>query len=564
VAEEAKRHLAPGLVIARNTRTAARAERALWVEERGLADFEVEVFAERNLSEQELGLLDDFWGWLEVVGLSVGRRKSAGVGLFAVDVRSAPAEARIPRVPTPPSDDRLARYLLRIILLEPARLVGHRQRDFYRDGLATIPVATLRGALGWELERRGAGSAAADLFLERPIGLTPGFPVAPGTRESIPPWLTRRRCDGEPRHVVDEALHRVAHVLTGSGSWHLEACPRCGSVLKELESEAPPPLVLSHVTIDPTHRRARHGELHYQVAFSPGTVFVAEVLTRPSQAEAISGLDTVLIGGRRARGMGLARIELEKLPPLASLAERIAATATHLSELGAPGQKDIAVLGLVTDAALERPLRKLLADADLEVLTGDVRSVVRGGWDESNGRMRPLRRLLEAGSWLAVRVGSERALAELERLEHDGIPDREEVAPLLVRVRDDWEVMEMADDAPSAPADAELDRLVREVRELCRKAHEIPERAALQTLLRFAQSTDSVEETVLFIEYQASRDQFKRHRDFLQAVADFVRSRFPGDPEGARRFLGLVVRAGYVEHRRRKDSQPSGGRRGRR
>jgi hypothetical protein len=334
-------------------------------------------------------------------------------------------------------------------------------------------------------------------------------------------------------------------------------------MLKELESEAPPPLVLSHVTIDPTHRRASHGELHYQVAFSPGTVFAAEVLARPSQAEVIRGLDTVFVGGRRARGMGLARIELEELPPLASLAERIAATTTHLSELGAPDHGEIAVLGLIADAALERPLRKLLADADLEVLTGDVRSVVRGGWDEGNGKMRPLRRLLEAGSWLAVRVGSDRALAELERFEREGIADLEEVAPLLLRARDDWEVMEMASEASSTRVSADIDELVREARALCKKhAQTLPARAGLQTLLRYAQGTDSVEEMVLFIEYQASREQSTRN--FLREVAQFVASRFARDPEGARRFLGFLVRAGQVEEKRGHDSRPSGGRRGQR
>jgi hypothetical protein len=420
----------------------------------------------------------------------------------------------------------------------------------------------LRGALGWELERRGAGEAAADLFIERPIALTPGFPLSNDDPVSIPPWLDRLRCDGNPRHVGDGALHRVAHVLNASGSWPPESCPVCGSGLRELEPDSPAPLVLAHVTIDPTHRRAKRGELHYQVAYAPGTVFVAEVLALPSQAEAIRSLETVLVGGRRARGMGLARIELEDLDPLVPLKERIAATARHLRGLGASGNGDVAVLGLLADAALEHPLRSILTDAGLEVLTGDVRSVVRGGWDEQRDRMRPLRRMLAAGSWVAVRPTGPRALEQLERLERHGVPDREGVAPLLLRVRDDWEVVEMTRNPSGPPANLELDELVREARRLCQQDRDLPDRSGLQTLLRFAQSTDSVEETLLFIEYQASRDQFKKSKEFLEDLAGVLRSRFPGDPEGTQRFLGLVVRAGYVELR--KKSQASGGRRGQR
>lgn len=561
VAEDAARYLAPGLAIDRRTRTAARAAQAFWVEERGLANFDVDVDVQGALDDEELSLLDDFWAWLGRVGLSVGRRKSAGAGLFAVEVEPLPPEAPRARSSSARSDDRPARYLLRVTLLEPARLVGHRQRAFYRDGLPTIPAATLRGALGWELERRGAGEAAADLFIERPIALTPGFPLSDDDPVSIPPWLDRLRCDGNPRHVVDGALHRVAHVLNGSGSWHLESCPACGSDLRELEPDSPPPLVLAHVTIDPTHRRAKRGELHYQVAYAPGTVFAAEVLALPSQAEAIRSLETVVVGGRRARGMGLARIGLEELPPLAPLAERIAATARHLRDLGASGNGDVAVLGLLADAALERPLRATLTEAGLEVVTGDVRGVMRGGWDEQRNTMRPLRRLLAAGSWVAVRLTGPRAREQLEHLERDGVPDREGIAPLLLRVRDDWEVVEMTHDPSAAPPNVELDELVREARNLCQD-RPLPDRSGLQTLLRFAQSTDSLEETLLFIEYQASRDQFKKSKEFFEDLAGFLRSRFPGDPDGVKRFLGLVVRAGYVELRKR--SPNSGGRRGQR
>ncbi|MCS7008171.1 MAG: hypothetical protein NZL88_11520, partial [Gaiellaceae bacterium] len=205
-----------------------------------------------------------------------------------------------------------------------------------------------------------------------------------------------------------------------------------------------------------------------------------------------------------------------------------------------------------------RPLREILAENGLEIVTGEVRDVVRGGWDERGDRMRAVRRLLATGSWLAVRVPGDAALEALVRLEEEGITDREEIAPLVVRVREDWmddswEVSEMnAPEEMTTSTDHELDALVRDVRKLCAEASALPDRSALQTLLRFAQSTPSVEETALFIEYQASRDQFRNYRSFLTTVAGEIRGRYPSDLQGARRFLGLIVRAGYVEHEQRR------------
>jgi len=123
----------------------------------------------------------------------------------------------------------------------------------------------------------------------------------------------------------------------------------------------------------------------------------------------------------------------------------------------------------------------------------------------------------------------------------------------------------MTAETPLSAAGTDIDELVREARTLCGKhARTLPARAGLQTLLRFAQGTESVEEMVLFIEYQASRDQFKKAKDFLGDVAQFIGSRFPGNPKGAQRFLGLIVRAGHVEAKRPDDSRSAGGRSGQR
>jgi hypothetical protein len=568
---DGSRHAVAGVSIHRRRRTAAREVGALWVEERGLADFDVDVATSRPITDEERALLDDFWAWLALVGLSVGRRKTAGVGRFDVEVLpSDPPTATAPSIARKREEAR-SRYLIRLTLLEPTRLVGPRQRDFYREGLDLIPIPTLRGALGWALERLGASEALTDLFVERPILLTPGFPVS-GDVTEIPPWLARYRCGGEVAHVVDGALDRVADAMLHADSSPRDReplCPQCGSELRQHTGVRPRAMVMGHVSLDPRSRRARRGDLHYQVVLGPGNVFASELLARPSQVEALRSLETVLVGGRRARGQGLARLEIQELPALAPVADRIEATRSRLvAEYGIDDR--IAVLGVLTDAATDRPLTEILRAAGLELVTGEVRDVVRGGWDERSGGMRPLRRLLAAGSWLAVRIVEDGALEALEALEREGIADPEGTAPLLLRVRDDWEVTAMTPQPASTVSTVELDDLVREVRKLCADAPALPERAALQTLLRFARSTPSVEETVLFIEYQASRDQFRAVRPFLQALAEMVRSRYPSDADGARRLLGLVVRAGNVERERRKGdgesgrqrSRPSGSRQG--
>lgn len=552
--------LAPGVAIERGLRTVARERRALWIEERGQADFDVEVTAPYGLGKREFELLEAFWAWLQLLGLAVGRRKSAGLGRLEVRVESRP----VPRRPVPaPSgaQEPGQRYLLRLTLLEPTRLVGLRQRDFYRESMDAIPVSTLRGALGWALERAGETAVLEDLFVVRPVVLTSAIIEDAGAGSSWP-WLTRHRCDGDPTHLIDGALLRTAVALGAVRSEPGEDCPLCGSSLREYEPPKPRTMVMGHVSLEPSLRRARRGDLHYQVALSPGNVFLAELHARPSQAAALRELGEVFIGGRRARGMGRVQLQVEDLPSLAPIEDRVEATSSALaSTYGIEGPR-IAVLGLLSDGALERPLRHVLAEKGLEVVTGDVRDVVRGGWDERHGRPRSLRRLLQAGSWLAVRVTGDAALQALKQLESEGVPDREEVAPLVVRVRDDWmstdwEVREMGVvGAEKGMTASEMDELVRGVRSLCEENRDsLPDRSALQTLLRFADSTPSVEETVLFIEYQASRDQFRKHRAFLTAVADEIRKRYLGDVEGARRFLGLLVRAGYVEiERRRRES----------
>lgn len=520
---------------------------SLWTERKAVARFTVHVQALTAIDSEEQQVLEEFWRWLELTGLSIGQRKSAGAGTFTVRVRMLPSGQRAASASIR-SEGAPRRYALRVHLEEPAHIVGSRQRDFYREGLDVIPGSTLRGAIGWALDLSGAGTLARDLFFsESPVLVGPAFHVqggvAPG--QAIP-WLSRRRCRGAG-HIVDLVLDELTAALGGAPPH--ETCPRCGAPLERVAASAPPKLFMGHTAIDPRTRRAAAGQLYYHVTFAPGVTFEAQLVARPDQAGVIAELTEVFLGGRRSRGMGRARLELVELPAPAHLEERVERTMAALRIRGARPDGPVAVVGLVSDAAPAGGLATVLSASELRPVAGEVRTVERGGWDELNNAPRALREVLAAGSWIAVRVGGQEALGTLAELERAGMADPQGIAPLIVSVRDDWEVVGMAEDiGPAVSAAAERDRLVREVRELCRKHRQaLPARAQLHNLLRYAQQTDSVEEVALFFEYQASRRELRPNAPFLNELASLARRRYGQDPQGIRALLALVTRAAEVE-----------------
>lgn len=434
---EGREVVVAGVAIDRELRTAHRTGRALWSDLRGLADFETVVSVWGDIDPEDVQLIEDFWEWLREVGLSLGRRKSAGVGRFRVGVLPILAEERQTAVRPSQADEVPSRFRLVIRLLEPARIVGPRQRDFYREGLAQIPVSTLRGALGWALVRDGMEAAAHDIFTEKPVLLTPAFPRAAAS--SPVPWLSARRCRSNPEHSWDAALRRTARAM-GAVGIAVDGCPVCGADGEpQGDGEGDVEwLVIGRTAIDPMSRGAARGQLHYEVALAPGQEFRAEMLARPSQAEAIEKLRTIVVGGRRARGMGHAELRLEPLESLAPIRSRLETTAAALRKLGVHSPGYVALLGVITDGAIAGGLRQTLEGAELEIVTGEIRTVERGGWDEQTREPRSLRRLLRAGSWVAVRTKFAGAVTTLEELETKGVIDPEGWAPLFVRVRDDF------------------------------------------------------------------------------------------------------------------------------
>jgi hypothetical protein len=541
------------VAIDRTTRTAARESGGLWSEQRAWSSggLQVDIDATEVLGAEDTAFLEAFWAWLGVVGLSVGRSKSTGSGALAIKS----VEQRSPRLEHPPrparEDGEPRPYRLVIELLEPARVVGLRQREYYRDGLDTIPGGTLRGAIGWALVRRGESSAATELFRSaRSVRVGTGYPLAdPGEGMTAPdgfvPWLSVALCRGTPRHRLNGALLRVAEHLGADGR-DRAACPRCGADLDVGEGSATSTLVIGRTAIDPRLGRVAQGMLFYEVAMAPGARFAAYLLARPDQAELIAGLGEVWIGGRKRSGQGLARLTVEPMNG-PSLEARLASTRTALAGWGVP-DRGVAVLGFVGDAAFVEAPRREFEARGLRIVAAELRSVPRGGWDEERNTPRAVREVVQGGSWVAVEADGPDALAELARLEAYGIDDPLGTEPVLVRVIDDWEVMEVADAAPTTTDVDAVGEQIREIRELCRRHRAIlPERSQLQLLLRFAQSTESLEELVLFVQYQGSRDQLRRSRPFLDELTELLGRRFAADIAGARRYLGWVVRAGVVE-----------------
>jgi hypothetical protein len=112
-------------------------------------------------------------------------------------------------------------------------------------------------------------------------------------------------------------------------------------------------------------------------------------------------------------------------------------------------------------------------------------------------------------------------------------------------------------DPPLVETAAWLDRAVATSRDLCaRHANNLPEKSALRGLLTFAQSTPSPAETVLFVRYQAARLP-ARNRRFLEEVAAELERSYEENMEQVRRFLGVLVRAGIVQHGVRQAGRPA-------
>ena len=390
------------VAIDRRRRTADRSGGRLASVQHARAIHTVRVEAE--VDDEERLFLEQLFEWLSVTGMAVGRRRSSGSGRVTVGVRGVEARAQPDGDPqeTTEGSSRQIRTLL-LEATEPMLISGRHRRSFYQEAERRIPPNTLRGALGWALARNLGDDWAAWLMSEDPIRIGPGWYLGDesddGRRGVIEPtpWFGVFRCRGPEHHVVDLAARQVVAAL-GDGELDM-SCPRCGASLKARRPAEPPLLVVGQTEIDPVRNRAAEGRLRHRAVIAPGARFAALVEATAGQFEALGrlagaspGSAPVTVGGHTRRGLVAVRLEI---------GDPVPAEPAVLDVQGPP----VALIGVPSDGFPRSPIRQVLEGHGLEVITGECRPVVRGGWDGQRNRMRPVRRLVAAGSWLAVRTG---------------------------------------------------------------------------------------------------------------------------------------------------------------
>jgi hypothetical protein len=384
-----------------------------------------------DLSEEEGRFLDELWAWCELTGLVLGRRSSTGVGWVRVVARpSSSGDDRPAARTSPPEGPSLGERtvaVLRFEALEPWRLAGLVQRDAFRPVERRVPSSTIRGALGWAVARQLGGEFADDLFIERPIRLGPGWLGSPGAPDAAAAdggladpthWLGLSRCRGADAHLVDVA---GAEIRAGLDDMPTSlSCPTCGAPLKPVGSGDWSPMVISQTAVDPHLRRAADGALRHQATVPPGTVANAVVAGTIDQLEVLASITEVVVGGNRMRGLGRARVSLHPL----SDEHQWSDPWTPQTVSAANGDAPVVTLGFAGDAFVPISVTDTFSEAGLELVAASVRVRARGGWDTLTGRPRPVRRLIQAGSWLAVTVPDrsggglgKRVAAAVDRLE---------------------------------------------------------------------------------------------------------------------------------------------------
>lgn len=429
---------APGLLdvtrVAIDRRRGTAAEEALWSSRLVVADFDVRLeldgpsevpdAADDPAAEHLRALL----GWLEVVGIAVGRSKST-TGRVDLSVREVKPLAA-PVVASRNGPPR--RWRLQLQALEPFRLAALRDRPFFQHGKAFIPAPTLVGAIGWGLVRAGLPELAEALFDDGKAWVSEAWPPEPGGYE----WrASGRRCELCER-VYDVAVKQTAAVLTGRELQ--ERCPRCGrgdqARLRRVERTGAPLLVSGHTAIHPEAGRVEEGLLYQQQLCEPGTTFVADLLAPDWAVETIASLGELAVGGARSRGLGRASVTVKEVRAATSFEDCLGWVRERLGELGAtPGDgAEVAIFDVVTSAHVSEGVEAVLRRSDVELVTGEADVEVLGGWDERRDQTRPLREVLARGSWLAARAPAEK----LARLEGVVVPDAQGWCPLWLRLRE--------------------------------------------------------------------------------------------------------------------------------
>lgn len=417
--------------VAIDRRRGTAAPDALWSSRLVLAAFDVRLELDAHPTGDEPDVaaehLHSLLGWLEAVGLALGRAKSTS-GRAELQVRNVrPA----PQPEIAQGDGPQRRWHLQLSALEPLRLASLRDRQFFQHGTVFIPAPTLVGALGWGLVGVGRPDLAQAAFTEGLVWVSEAWPAASGRS-----WRASARQCERCEHDDDVALAQTAAVLTNRV--FEERCRRCstqGAVgrLRRRDRDGAALFVSGHTAIDATSGRAPEGLLYQQQLCEPGTTFVAEMLAPEWMADALAAMGELTVGGARSRGLGRVRIAVEPAAPGASVDECLQRVRAALAVKGVHlDGDDVAIFDLVTSAHVPGGIERAVAERGCALITGEAHLDVLGGWDERRDTTRALREVAVAGSWLAVR-GPAAALAALEGVI---VPDFEGWCPLWLRMRE--------------------------------------------------------------------------------------------------------------------------------
>lgn len=398
----------------------------------------------------------------------LGAGRSRGLAQVEIEIKwgDTPAAHASLAIPGAGKDLRL-----RVTLTSPA-LVGVAIVDTnYRETRHEIPGSTLRGAVGFALrelvEDADHDQPTQDL-LHSDHGARFGFlypaDTAPrdGTdRISGPLPITAAWCKNELRAhgVVDTLLDRLVLLRAASAADAERAAQRsttrcrCGHPLRgargsRLASSLVPTRTVVRVAMDRARQSARDGQLFSQVLLAPGVVLEGTIRGIPAHsrqrlAQAL-GSGIMSFGRGRSAGWGQARMEVEPVSALRSVAERATAFDRALrARLDAAGVTSDRIGRLVPVTLLsplwpsgsartpsdsdddgERDLRDAIGAATCFL---SARRFTRdGAWDQRKGQMSTFQATAAGGVFVLEleRATWRDVVRQLETLERDGVGQR--------------------------------------------------------------------------------------------------------------------------------------------
>lgn len=371
---------------------------------------------------------------------SLGNSRTRGLGAVAMRfVQEAPP----PQASVLTTARKGERARVRVTALEPLHLGAPPRPDSTRATLTRVPGSALHGALFAAAHRvnpREAKHLATTLNLSD---------LLPAIDDALPvPYhralLRCRSCEAFLDRTLDDAvarelLQRPARDLSFRPA---SACPRCGGEdLKPAEGALHGAdlrrRLVTRLAIDPHTQSAAPKMLYSREQIEPGSRFLGTV--DALDARCWAALDTlasqgepVLLGGLRTRGLGAVRVELLP-PPADDLSARLAGFSQRARQhpgVKAAGWDPNRLLLVQARTPLASPPglsggdcvgQALFGEGAYRVLGSWQRLETRSGWNDQQGRVRPLREVYRGGSCWLLELSAAPSLPALQDAEHQGI-----------------------------------------------------------------------------------------------------------------------------------------------